>query len=83
MGKSFTKSYKKFIAKAFKIKSTDDILIEKVDQILKDILISGFENYEISIIIQALTKETKLLLEERKIILEKELEKTIFGINNL
>ena len=71
------------ILNAFKKKSSHEILCKKVDQMLSDLLISGFTNKEISIIIQSLSKEAKSVLENRKMILENELKETCEGINNL
>lgn len=71
------------LGKVFKNKSRNEIISEKSEQILHDIVISGFTNEEISIIIETLSKEGKSMLENRKSILENELLLTTNAINRL
>lgn len=66
-----------------KKKSRSEILSEKSEQILNDILISGFSNNEVSIIIETIAKEGKTVLKNRKTILEDELISTTNAINRL
>ena len=72
-----------YILSFFKKKTRHEILCEKVDELMNEILISGCTNFEISIIIKSLTKEAKSVLENRKMILETELAETVLGINKL
>lgn len=67
----------------FKKKTRNQIISEKSEQILSDILLSGFNNDEISIIIDTLSKEGKSILENRKFNLEAELILTNNAINRL
>jgi len=66
-----------------KKKTRTEIISEKSEQVLNDILISGFSNNEISIILDTLTKEGKSVLQNRKIVLENELISTNNAINRL
>lgn len=66
-----------------KKKSRSEILSEKSEQILNDILISGFSNNEVSIIIETISKEGKAVLKNRKTVLEDELISTTNAINRL
>jgi len=69
--------------KIFKKKTRAQIVCEKVESILHDILISGFTNDEISTILVTLRKEGKSVLENRQIGLTVELHDTINAINRL
>ncbi len=69
--------------KIFKKKSRAQIVSEKAESILHDILISGFTNDEISTILVTLRKEGKSVLENRQIGLTGELHDTINAINRL
>jgi len=66
-----------------KKKTRAEIISEKSEQVLNDILISGFSNNEISIILDTLLKEGKSVLQNRKIVLENELISTNNAINRL
>jgi len=66
-----------------KKKTRTEIISEKSEQVLNDILISGFSNNEISIILDTMLKEGKSVLKNRKIVLENELISTNNAINRL
>ena len=78
----FQKSLKK-LKKQFKGKSRSEILDLKIQDISRDLIISGFTNEELSIIVTHLSKDIKSLLQHRKELLTKELEQTIKAINKL
>lgn len=67
----------------WKKKSRAEIIEDKAQSIINDILISGFENAEVAIIIQTAKAKGKEVLELRKIALEKELKETVTAINSL
>lgn len=67
----------------FSKKTRSELISEKINQILHDLLISGFDNNEISVILYDLSKEGKSVLQERKKDLEAELILTKNAINRL
>lgn len=67
----------------WKKKSRAEIIEDKAQSIINEILISGFENAEVAIIIQTAKAKGKEVLELRKIALEKELKETVTAINSL
>jgi len=66
-----------------KKKSRIEIAVHYAESFLKDLLIAGFTNDEISLITDTISKETKSALQNRKIILENELISTNNAINRL
>ena len=67
----------------WKKKSRAEIIEDKAQSIINEILTSGFENAEVAIIIQTAKAKGKEVLELRKIALEKELKETVTAINSL
>jgi len=67
----------------WKKKSRAEIIEDKAQLIISEILISGFENSEIAIIIQTAKARGREVLELRRIALEKELKETVNAINSL
>jgi hypothetical protein len=73
----------KKLKKQFKGRSRTEIVDLKIQDISRDLLISGFTNEELSLIAYHLSKDIKDLLQSRKELLTKELEQTIRAINKL
>ncbi len=67
----------------FKRKSRAELIEDKAHNIVHDILISGFSNREVAIIIHTAKAKGREILESRKIELEKELLETCNAINSL
>ena len=67
----------------WKKKSRAEIIEDKAQSIVNEILISGFENAEIAIIIQTAKARGREVLELRRIALEEELKQTVTAINSL
>lgn len=73
----------KKIKKQLKGKSRSEIIDAKIQDISRDLVISGFTNEELAMIASHLSKDIKNLLQHRKELLTKELEQTIKAINKL
>jgi len=67
----------------WKKKSRAEIIEDKAQSIINEILISVFENAEIAIIINTAKARGREVLELRRIALEKELKETVTAINSL
>ena len=66
-----------------KPKSRVNIIEAKVNEITKDLLISGFTSNEIAIISKTVCSDIKQALQDRKQLLTDELRNTIEAINKL
>jgi len=73
----------KKIKKQLQGKSRTEIIDSKIQDISADLIVSGFTNEELSLIVSHLGKDIKELLQHRKELLTKELEQTIRAINKL
>jgi hypothetical protein len=69
--------------KMFKKKTRAQIVCEKAESILHDILISGLSDDEISTVLIILKNSGKKVLQNRQSELTKELQETIAAINRL
>jgi len=69
--------------KIFKKKTRAQIVCEKAESILHDILISGLSDNEISTVLIILKNSGKKVLQNRQNELTKELQETITAINRL
>jgi len=69
--------------KIFKKKTRAQIVCEKAESILHDILISGLSDDEISTVLIILKNSGKKVLQNRQSELTKELQETIAAINRL
>lgn len=66
-----------------KPKSRIQIIESKVQEITKELLISGFSNYEIALISKTVCSDIKNALEDRKQLLINQLNETVEAINKL
>ena len=64
-------------------KNRASVIEGKVQDITKDLLISGFSNIEIAIITKTVCSDIKIALEDRKQLLTDELHQTTEVINKL
>ena len=80
MKNNLNKTLKRFWPKP---KSRIQIIESKVQEITREILISGFSNLEISIISKTICSDIKTALEDRKQLLINELDETVKAINKL
>jgi len=69
--------------KIFKKKTRAQIICEKAESILHDILISGLSDDEIATVLILLKNDGKKVLQNRQNELTKELQETITAINRL
>lgn len=69
--------------KIFKKKTRAQIICEKAEHILHDILISGLSDDEIATVLIILRDSGKKVLQNRQSELTKELQETITAINRL
>ena len=69
--------------KFWKKKSRAEIIEDKAQSIVNEILVSGFENAEIAVIIHTAKARGREVLELRRIALEKELKEAVTAINSL
>jgi len=69
--------------KIFKKKTRAQIVCEKAESILHDILISGLSDDEIATVLILLKNDGKKVLQTRQSELTKELQETIQAINRL
>lgn len=67
----------------FKKKSRAELIDSKVADIIHQILIEGYSNAEIGLILKTIQEDGKHLLEHRRALLIDELHETVEAINKL
>lgn len=67
----------------FKKKSRAELIDSKVADIIHQILIEGYSNAEIGLILKTIQEDGKYLLEHRRALLIDELHATVEAINKL
>ena len=69
--------------KIFKKKTRAQIVCEKAESILHDILMSGLSDDEIATVLITLKNDGKMFLKNKQCELSKEIEETVTAINRL